>query len=406
MSTSGPARVDRTRVTEIASELVSIASVNPDMGGADGGERLLAAYIARFFRDAGLEVELQEVLPGRPNVIGRLLRDRDFPWIVFEGHLDTVPAPDGLVPRIADGRLHGRGACDTKGGIAAALHTMECLRDLDGLALNVEFAGTIDEEFAFRGVRGYLRDNPRRAAGVVLEPTSLAPVVAHNGVVRGRIVARGRAAHSAAPELGSNAITALIDAAPALTRWALERFPNGHPLTGPTTFSITKINGGTSINTIPAECSAEFDWRLGPSDDPHDALSALGAHLATTGAPLQLTPLLEDRGFVLASDHPFVGAVQEACVTITGRGELRGLRAGTDASKLVHAGIPAVVLGPGALEQAHTADEWVGLDELAQAAEVFVELCVNAARYLARGPAADAPHGPSARRGGGPDARG
>ena len=112
-------------------------------------------------------------------------------------------------------------------------------------------------------------------------------------------------------------------------------------------------------------------------------MAALRAYLEATGAPLELTTLLEDRGFVLDSDHPLALAAQEACVTVSGRGELRGLRAGTDASKFVHAGIPAVVLGPGSLDQAHTADEFVDLDEMAAAAELFVELCSNAARYLA-----------------------
>lgn len=329
-----------------------------------------------------MQAELRETLPGRPNVIGRLFRNDDYPWLVFEGHLDTVPAPADLVPRLSNGRLTGRGACDTKGGIAAALHAMECLRGVADLKTNIEFAGTIDEEVAYQGVLGYLQDTPPRDGAIVIEPTSLSPVIAHTGVLRGRLSARGRAAHSSTPALGINAIDTIVDSLPTLTRWAHDRAPNMHPLTGATAFSITTIRGGHAINMIPDDCSVEFDWRLHPSDDPAQALAALGARLEAAPASLELTEVLQDSGFALPSDSPLALAAQAACLKITGRGEMRGMRAGTDASKFAHRGVPTVVIGPGSIEQAHTRDEWVRLDELTKAADIFIELSVTADRYL------------------------
>lgn len=354
------------RVVEIAAELVAIDSVNPALGGPAGGERQVAEYIGGLCREIGCEVVLEQVLPQRPNVIASLHRDDAFPTVVIEGHLDTV-AP-WSPPEIAGGRLIGRGACDTKGGIAAALVALQRVAESD-VRLNVRFAGTIDEEVGFSGVAHYVGHHPRADAAVVIEPTSLVPVIAHAGVLRGELRAEGRAVHSSTPELGANAITALSGALPEITAWAEAREPNRHELSGRTSFSVTTIRGGTGINTIPAECVAEFDWRLHPADDPESARAALAEYLSSSPVSLGAVSLL-DGGLDVDPGHPLVTAARAA----TGA-EVAGLRAGTDASKLARAGIPAVVLGPGSLAQAHTVDEWIDLEELTRAADVYVRLC-------------------------------
>ena len=162
----------------------------------------------------GCEVVFEEVLPGRPNVIASLHRDDAYPTLVIEGHTDTVGGPSAE-PRIDGGRLVGRGACDTKGGIAAALHALERLAAID-IRLNVHFVGTVDEEVGFAGVTHYVQNHPRADAAIVLEPTSLVPVVAHAGVLRGELRAEGRAAAQRDAELGENAITALVEAIPGI----------------------------------------------------------------------------------------------------------------------------------------------------------------------------------------------
>lgn len=366
-------RADRERVAQTASELVSIASVNPALGGPAGGEARVAERIGEICGAYGYDVVLDEALPGRPNVIASLRRDDAYPTLAIEGHTDTVAAPPELLrPRIQDGRLVGRGACDTKGGIASALCALERLAAVD-IPLNLVFAGTVDEETEFRGVLHYLRQHPHPDAAIVLEPTSLVPAIAHAGVLRGELRAEGRAVHSSTPELGENAITALAEAIPGIAAWAEQRSPSRHELCGRTSFSVTTISGGTGINTIPAECAAGFDWRLHPSDDPDSARSELVARLAEAAPRVSLASVsLADGGLDLDPGHPLVAAALVA----TGSAEAIGLRAGTDASKFTRAGVPAIVLGPGSLAQAHTADEWIELEQIARAAEIYVDLCL------------------------------
>ena len=344
-------------------------SVNPALGGPDGGEARVAERIGELCGAFGCEVVFEEVLPGRPNVIASLHRDDAYPTLVIEGHTDTVGGASAE-PGIDGGRLVGRGACDVKGGIAAALHALERLAAID-LRLNVRFVGAVDEEVGFAGATHYVRHHADADAAIVIEPTSLVPVVAHAGVLRGELRAEGRAVHSSTPELGENAITALAEAIPGIASWAEQREPREHELCGRTSFSVTTIRGGSGINTIPAECVAEFDWRLHPSDDPELARAALVGHLADSAPRVSLASVsLMDGGLDLDLGEPLVAAAQAVC------GRVTGLRAGTDASKFARAGIPAIVLGPGSLAQAHTADEWIEIEELARAAELYVELCL------------------------------
>jgi succinyl-diaminopimelate desuccinylase len=362
-------QADRGRVAEIASELVAITSINPALGGPAGGEARVAERIGELCAAIGCEVAFEEVLPGRPNVIASLHRDDAYPTLVIEGHTDTVGGPS-VEPRIDGGRLVGRGSCDVKGGIAAAMHALERLAAID-VRLNVRFVGAVDEEVGFAGATHYVRQHPHADAAIVIEPTSLVPVVAHAGVLRGELRVEGRAAHSATPELGENAITALVEAIPGIASWAEQREPSEHELCGRTSFSVTMISGGSGINTIPAECVAQFDWRLHPSDDPESACAELVAHLAQSAPRVALASVsLADGGLDLDLDQPLVAAARAAC------GRVAGLRAGTDASKFARAGTPAIVLGPGSLAQAHTAEEWIELEEIARAAELYVELCL------------------------------
>ena len=176
--------------------------------------------------------------------------------------------------------------------------------------------------------------------------------------------------HSATPELGENAITALVEAIPGIASWAEQREPSEHELCGRTSFSVTTIRGGSGINTIPAECVAEFDWRLHPSDDPESARAALVGHLAES-APCRSPPSRSRTAVSISTSASRSSRPPRPCAA-----RVTGLRAGTDASKFARAGTPAIVLGPGSLAQAHTADEWIEIEEIARAAELYVELCL------------------------------
>jgi acetylornithine deacetylase/succinyl-diaminopimelate desuccinylase-like protein len=382
--------VEPDRVSEILAELVAIDSVNPGLPGGAAGEAAMAAHLAGFCERLGMEAELSEVLPGRPNVLARLPAADPGPVLLIEGHTDTVTLenmPDGLTPRLQGGRLHGRGACDTKGGIAAALHALELLAAHPHLPrAAVHLLGAADEEVAYRGVLHYLDEGGTADAAIVLEPTGLAPVVATKGCVRLRVGTTGQTAHTSQPENGRNAITDMTRVIAALERWAATRGP-AHPLCGPPTLTISRIGGGTQVNIVPASCWIDLDYRTLPGDDPDEVIAAIEAVLAdlcTAGdvAAAEIEAVLvTDLGLDTAPSEPIANAVAEACRATGLDPALIGVPYGSDASKLsVRGGIPSVVLGPGDIAQAHADDEWVDLTQVARAAEVYLRCAVALGR--------------------------
>jgi acetylornithine deacetylase len=379
-------------VIDLLAELVSIASVNAGM--AEGpGEREIAERVAALGRVLGAEVSLDEVLPGRPNVLARLpstesVGARTGRRLLFDVHLDTVPLasmPDALTPRIADGRMWGRGACDTKASLAAALVALERVARLGGRRSGeVCLLGTVDEEYQKAGAAHAVARGLTADAAIVGEPTALQPVIAHKGAVRWRMTARGRAAHTSRPESGNNAIYQMVEVIRAL-RERLEPRLGGetHPLLTPPTLTIGTIQGGVGVNVVPDSCTIAVDRRTLPREDPEAVLAevdALMADLMAARPDIHVTreaPFLSERGLETPTDAPVVQAVQAACRAVLGpRASVEpcGVPYGTDGTHLSPAGIPTVVLGPGDIAQAHSADEWVELAQVERAAEIYFRL--------------------------------
>lgn len=382
-------------VLAIAQELVRIGSVNPmgrGIGGPEVGEARLTAWLESFLARIGARCRRQPVAPGRDNVVARL----DWPGagrpVLLEAHQDTVPVDGMTVPpfgaEVRNGRLYGRGACDVKGGMAAMLAAMERLaRERPRGAASVAAAFTVDEESGFTGVRRLARELPAGAAfAVVAEPTRLEVVVAHKGLVRWRIRTRGRSCHSARPADGVNAVYRMAPVLAALEEYA-SALPERrtHPLLGGPTLSVGVIRGGTSVNTVPGSCEIEIDRRLLPGETPEAALDDcrrfLAGHLAGRlgESDLDVEPAwIAD----VALDTPPDGEAARICLAAVraarGRAEPAGVPYGTDASKLAEAGLPAIVLGPGDIAQAHTADEWIEVAELERAVDVYVEVAKRA----------------------------
>ncbi|HEX7125158.1 MAG TPA: M20/M25/M40 family metallo-hydrolase, partial [Thermodesulfobacteriota bacterium] len=202
-------------VVERLRDLVAIESVNPFMDASGSGEAGVADYLATTFRRLGLEVERREVHPaaaGRParaNLVARLAGREPGPGLLLEAHMDTVPAVAGQVdpftPRIADGRLAGRGACDCKGAMAAMVEALaRVAQGRERPRREVWFVGAVDEEYTHTGIAALVDAGVAAAGAVVGEPTDLAVVVAHKGVLRFRLHVSGRAAHSSRPSEGVN----------------------------------------------------------------------------------------------------------------------------------------------------------------------------------------------------------
>ncbi|WP_105974088.1 M20 family metallopeptidase [Streptomyces geranii] len=365
-----------TETEELLRDLVRIPSVNPRGGAGDGGETAVAEYVRDWLRLRGVQAELYEVLPGRHNVVA-VVPGRSAEAILLESHLDTVETDgmtvDPYAGEIRDGRLYGRGACDAKGPLAAFMLAVAELASGEPPSHTVVLAGVCDEEHAYRGVLHLLDTLVDRefVGAIVGEPTGLVPAVAHKGVVRYTVRTTGRAGHSSRPEEALNAITLM---APVIAHLATHppTVPP-HPLLGPATRTVTRVRGGTGPNTIPGTCEADVDRRTLPGEDLESVWRADRTELAALGAELD-PPFTVDPALETASDASIVTALCDALHDHGHPYEVQGMPFGTDASKLAVAGIPAVVFGPGRVEDAHAAEESVGLREVELAARIVKQV--------------------------------
>lgn len=379
-------------VVGLLEDLVRIDSVNASLGG--GGEAEVSERVAHELRDMGAAVSTLPVPGVGVNVVGVLEGATEGPIVMLEAHLDTVPLPpDGLEMRRTDGRLYGRGSCDTKGSAAAMLAALRSLAAAGSLPGTVVFAGVADEEASMQGADALLHQVPRVDAVVIGEPTSLKPVRAHNGFARIRVVTHGRAAHTSKAYLGVNAVLVAARVLQALERDLLPRLADRrHPLAGPALLTASVIKGGTAPNIVPDRCEILLDRRISPSEDAQEALAEIDAVLdrlradgdeITREEPFVLLP-----GVETPEDDVVVTAAVDACADVFAeRVAPEGVPYSTDACQLSgRGGIPSVILGPGSIDQAHTDDEWVALEEVERAAEVYERLCRS---FLQSHPGAD-----------------
>ncbi len=367
-------------VIDTLAELVRINSVNSSYDGGPG-EREIATWVRGFFTRRGIEVWEQEVFPGRPNVIARLPGRNASRRVILEAHTDTVSVRGMTIPpfepTIVDGRMYGRGSCDTKGGLAAMMHAMATLHE-EGRERPCEvwLAAVVDEEYSYRGVVK-LCEGLEGGAALVAEPTGLRAVIASKGVLRWRIRVEGKAAHSGKPHLGINAINHMARVILALEEDHHRLAKREHPLLGPATCNVGVIQGGVQVNFVPDECVIEIDRRLLPGETAAGSLAHYQAMLDDlmrhhpTLKAIREPPMLVDEALETSVDSP---AAQLASSVLTGMGldgTLCGVPFGSDASKLSRQGIPSFVIGPGSIDQAHAAVEYVDLDQVQKAVEFY-----------------------------------
>ncbi len=377
--------VDRDQLVQLLSDLVAIESINPSMKGAKNGETIIGNYIFDYLKGLGLEVLRQEALPGRSNIFGKLPGADSKRRLLFEGHLDTMPIEgmviDPFTPKVEEGRLYGRGACDVKASIAAMLSALKIATEQGRPKADLYFLGSVDEEYTFKGILHFLKGRFWAQGAVVGEPTELDVVIAHKGMVRWRIEVTGKAAHSSKPKEGINAVTKMARIIcriedrmqPMLARIS-------HPLVGPPTLSIGKIRGGIQINIVPDRCVIELDRRLNPGEDPNAVLESFEQLLnEMRGEDPQLQvameePFLVDYPLETEETEEVVLLAKSAISAVRGQAKVKGVPYGTDGSKTARAGIPTIVLGPGSIDQAHTANEYVEIDQVVKAAEIYARM--------------------------------
>lgn len=371
-----------SEVVALLQALVATPSVSP-LGkppGSGEGEAAVTRVLAERLATAGLAYEVSEGAPGRPNVVVRLAGG-DGPSVIFEAHMDTVPVAnmtgDPFAARLHEGRVFGRGACDNKASLAAMVVALEETARRGDPPGDIILAATADEEYSGAGVQ-YLIDQGLRAEGAVVgEPTGLRLVVAHKGALRLRITTHGLAAHSSEPDRGKNAIYLMAPLIEALREYgdSLQERP-AHPLVGRPTCSIGTIHGGEAANIVPSACSIVVDRRLLPGEQPATVQGEIHQWLTEhcPDIPWDMSVMLYGLGMDTPLTAPIVGRCAEALDRVLGHHEITGVHYGTNASRLSRAGIPSVVLGPGDIAQAHTADEWVEVAQVEQAVAVYREI--------------------------------
>ncbi len=368
-------------VVKLLQDLIAIPSVNPCF--SDGkGEKEIADFVAEYARKAGLEVHRQLVLEGRENVIVGIVGNSD-ETILLETHMDTVTAEGMTIepfnPQLKDGKIFGRGACDAKASLAAMLQALVEIAHRGSPSRTIWLAAVVDEENGFNGAQKLVSSGLKADYAIVGEPTSLNIVIAHKGTVRGSITTRGVSAHSSQPEKGSNAIMHMARVLAALERYDAELRMRLHPLVGSPTLTVTMIQGGRGANLVPDFCQVKVDRRTLPNEDPLVAWDELKRFLQSQPDLLEFTievgePELLNWGMELTENNLAVRQVSVACQQVGLQPPIVGARYTSDASFLMRSGIPSLLFGPGNIEQAHTAEEWVEIEQVVTAQKVFETL--------------------------------
>lgn len=352
--------------------LIAIPSESSGQTTTDAAapEQALVAHLARLCTSLGIDHEVQEVLPGRPNFIARFANPGK-PRLLIVAHLDTVSAAgmtDPFAATIGEGKIWGRGACDDKGPLATALSTLIQLREQrEGWRYDVIFAATIDEECSLKGAAAL-----KKAVGpwdlcLCLEPTSLKIVKAHKGVYRCRVTSRGKSVHSSAPELGKNAILGMVEIIDDLQLFACRLSRHKDPELGRATLAVTQITGGVSVNIIPDRCEISVDVRLLPEHQPQAIARALQQVVGNRGT---VEDLFSARGMQTGMDNPLIQQFQHALRNAGHSDEAVNAGYATDCSELQDSG-PCIIWGPGHITQAHQVDEHIEISQVADACRVL-----------------------------------
>ena len=379
---------NENEVLATLQDVVAIESINPDLPGGQQGESEMANYTENFFKDLDIPCQRQKVLPGRSNVIATLAGQQTDRILLFECHMDTASTEIMTIPpfepHISNGLLYGRGACDTKAGGVAMMMAIKALKQA-GITppSTIQYAGVVDEEYLFRGALA-LAKNTKATAVVVSEPTDLAVVRSHKGLARFRIIVKGTAAHSSKPHLGVNAITKMAGLILAIEDEIIPTYEaKSHPLVGRPTLNIGVISGGAQVNFVPDQCVIEVDRRTIPGETPEETLQPfrqLIKRLKDQDPELEVElekPFLLDSAMETDTEVEIVQVSRQACQTVLRQPTVTGVPYGTDASKFTALGIPAIVLGPGSIDQAHAAVEWIDCDQVIQAVEIYKQIMLN-----------------------------
>lgn len=372
-------------VVELTSDLVAVDTRNPP-----GNERPIEAVVRASLDRWHPRWTAVEPAPGRLSLVAELPHpngpDPDRLTLIVNGHLDVVPvnadawSHDPFDPVVRDGRLYGRGSADMKGGIAAAICALDTLERAGvAPACDLVFHLVADEERGGRfGTQALLEQGLIRGdACLVPEPTDLELCIAERGLLQARIRVEGRPGHGSRPRDGVSAIENAARLVLALH--AADFGDTEHPLLGKPTANVGTIEGGSTFNTVAERCVIGLDRRVLPGATAESTAASIRAMIEGAGVDNLVYDFEVDtfgEASELAAEDPWVKQVGDAVARSIGRQpDLIGMTFTTDARFVRNqAGIPTVVCGPGAVEQAHGNDEYVAVDRLVDATAAFAEL--------------------------------
>ena len=364
---------------KLLRELIAVPSVNPAFvpeGGPHAGEQRVADFLAATAARAGLPVEFQKVSRGRSNFITRFTPSgRITKRILLAPHLDTVPLANDaqFSPVEKNGRIYGRGACDTKGSVAAMLSALITLSQRANRPAQTEiiFAGLVDEEDGQTGSRALAASGFKSDLAIVGEPTECKIVTAHKGSLWLRLETRGKAAHGSRPEFGKNAVHEMARVVDFLeTGYAAQLRRKQHPLLGRASVSVGTISGGTQANIVPDHCAITIDRRTLPGETEQSACREMQKFLRQKKLTATIANSKPTSCLALETDFK-LPLVQQFFRTASQMKPV-GVDYFCDAAVLSQAGIPSIVFGPGNIAQAHTSDEWISVKSLEQSTAMLV----------------------------------
>jgi acetylornithine deacetylase len=353
-------------LAELLADLVRIDSVNPDLIAGAAGEAEIARFVAGWLDEAGLEVEVEEVAPGRFNVVGIAGGTGGGKTLLLNAHMDTVGVGGmerPFEPTVENGRLHGRGSYDMKAGLAAImLAGAEAAQA--GLSGDVIVTAVCDEEVASIGTARVAEQYAADAA-IVSEPTEMRLALAHKGFVGFEVETNGRAAHGSRPDLGIDAIAHMgpvLVGIEGLDR-RLRADPT-HPLLGSGSLHASVIEGGQEYSSYPERCLLKGERRTIPGETDAHVERELRELLGEVDGEIRV--VVSRQPFETPADAPIAELVSRHA----GGPEIVGVPFWADSALLSPAGIPTVVFGP-AGEGAHAVEEWVDLASTERCAEIY-----------------------------------
>lgn len=365
-------------------DLVALNSVNPTLVPGAPGEAAVADAIGHEMRRLGLDVSIEPVAPGRPNVVGVLEGRTAGRSLMFCGHTDTVGVAgmtDPFTPVERDGRLYGRGSQDMKAGLAAMIAAAGAVAERGLAAGRLIVACVVDEEHSSIGADALVK-TWKADAGVVTEPTDLQIAVGHKGFAWVEVEVEGRAAHGSRPAEGQDAILRLgrvLARLEALDRDIQRRPP--HPLVGTGSLHASFVSGGRELSSYPDRATLQMERRTLPGEPESVAKTEVDAIIRDLTAEdptfrATATSIFSRPAYEISPDHELPAALAGALAGVGGSPRIAGASFWTDAAVLGHAGIPSVLFGPRGAGL-HSTEEYVVVEDVLRCRDALAALAFD-----------------------------